>query len=68
MQTPAVNNWCGRRDSNPHTVRHRLLRPACLPFHHFRAHLSVARSARIGKAGRSMGAIHVKAIFFGRER
>ena len=22
---------CGRRDSNPHALRHRLLRPACLP-------------------------------------
>src|SRR3954465_8236150 len=23
--------WCPRGDSNPHAVRHRLLRPACLP-------------------------------------
>ena len=23
--------WCPRRDSNPHAVRHRLLKPACLP-------------------------------------
>lgn len=26
--------WCGRGDLNPHALRHRLLRPACLPFHH----------------------------------
>lgn len=26
--------WCPRRDSNPHTLRNRLLKPACLPFHH----------------------------------
>ncbi len=23
--------WCGRRDSNPHGLRHRYLKPACLP-------------------------------------
>ena len=23
--------WCPRGDSNPHAVKHRLLRPACLP-------------------------------------
>jgi hypothetical protein len=28
--------WCGRGDLNPHAFRHRLLRPACLPFHHSR--------------------------------
>jgi hypothetical protein len=24
-------DWCPRGDSNPHAVKHRLLRPACLP-------------------------------------
>lgn len=28
--------WCGREDLNFHALRHRLLRPACLPFHHVR--------------------------------
>ena len=28
--------WCGRGDLNPYALRHRLLRPACLPFHHSR--------------------------------
>ncbi len=26
-----VNDWCGRRDSNSHTLRHWNLNPACLP-------------------------------------
>ena len=26
--------WCSGWDSNPHALRHGLLRPACLPFHH----------------------------------
>lgn len=26
--------WCGRRDLNPHDLRHWLLRPARLPFRH----------------------------------
>lgn len=26
--------WCPERDLNSHTVRQRLLRPSCLPFHH----------------------------------
>jgi len=26
--------WCPRGDSNSHTLRYRLLRPTCLPFHH----------------------------------
>ncbi len=28
---PSSFNWCPRGDSNPHAVKHRLLRPACLP-------------------------------------
>lgn len=37
-QPPGVQrkNKCGRRDSNPHGLRHRNLNPACLPFHHAR--------------------------------
>ena len=27
----AGEGWCPRGDSNPHAVKHRLLRPACLP-------------------------------------
>ncbi len=27
----ASEGWCPRGDSNPHAVKHRLLRPACLP-------------------------------------
>ena len=26
-----TDKWCARGDLNPHAVRHRLLRPACLP-------------------------------------
>ena len=26
-----VNDWCGRRDSNSHALRHWYLKPACLP-------------------------------------
>src|SRR5688500_2383439 len=26
--------WCPGQDSNLHTLRQRLLRPSCLPFHH----------------------------------
>ena len=26
--------WCSGQDSNLHALRHGLLRPACLPFHH----------------------------------
>ena len=26
--------WCPGGDSNSHTLRYRLLRPTCLPFHH----------------------------------
>lgn len=26
-------NWCGAWDLNPQALRHRLLRPACMPFH-----------------------------------
>ncbi len=26
--------WCAKRDLNPQAVGHRLLRPACIPFHH----------------------------------
>ena len=33
-------NKCGGRELNPHTFRHRLLRPACLPFHHLRKAIS----------------------------
>ncbi len=29
-----LSNWCPERDLNSHTVRQRLLRPSCLPFHH----------------------------------
>ena len=29
-----AGQWCARRDSNPQAVRHWLLRPACIPFHH----------------------------------
>ena len=29
-------NWCARKDLNLHTLRHMLLRHACLPFHHSR--------------------------------
>ena len=35
--------WCAKRDLNPHTSRHGLLRPACLPFHHSRELVGVAR-------------------------
>lgn len=28
--------WCGRWESNPHALWHWSLKPACLPFHHFR--------------------------------
>src|SRR3978361_762241 len=28
--------WCGRRDLNPHGLRHQNLNLACLPFHHAR--------------------------------
>ena len=28
--------WCARKDLNLHTLRHMLLRHACLPFHHSR--------------------------------
>ena len=31
MTPGAPPDRCGRRDSNPHALRHRLLRPACLP-------------------------------------
>ena len=30
-----VENWCRRRDLNPHGLRHTPLKRACLPFHHF---------------------------------
>ena len=33
---PPKHKWCAKRDLNPHTFRHGLLRPACLPFHHSR--------------------------------
>ena len=29
-----MSYWCPERDLNSHTVRQRLLRPSCLPFHH----------------------------------
>ena len=29
--TRSLIEWCPRGDSNPHAVKHRLLRPACLP-------------------------------------
>ena len=29
-------DWCRKRDSNSHAIKHWLLRPACLPFHHTR--------------------------------
>ena len=31
LEKSGLRNWCPRGDSNPHAVRHRLLRPACLP-------------------------------------
>ena len=30
----ATRRWCPGQDSNLHTLRQRLLRPSCLPFHH----------------------------------
>ena len=31
LQSSRYSAWCPRRDSNPYTFRHGLLRPACLP-------------------------------------
>ena len=44
-----LQRLCGRRDSNPHALRHRLLRPACLPIP------PRPRVAPAGPAGRSYG-------------
>jgi hypothetical protein len=29
--TSPSGEWCGRRDSNPHAVKHEILNLACLP-------------------------------------
>ena len=34
LQISRGSNWCPGQDSNLHALRHGLLRPACLPFHH----------------------------------
>src|SRR5262245_27907266 len=31
-----IEAWCAREDLNLHALRHWLLKPACLPFHHSR--------------------------------
>lgn len=33
-KTNYLGKWCPGKDSNLHALRHGLLRPACLPFHH----------------------------------
>ena len=43
-QFPRCPRRCSKRDSNPHTRRHRILSPACLPKFH---HSSIARGGRI---------------------
>src|SRR6185437_971290 len=55
MGCPAA--WCGKRDLNPHALRHRLLRPACLPFHHSRLcgrHFSVSGRGCWWQCGREI--------------
>ena len=42
IATVFLKKWCGWRDSNSHAVKHRYLKPACLPFHHIRIMVSVA--------------------------
>jgi hypothetical protein len=51
-----MRDECGRRELNPHARGHWYLKPACLPFHHFRVCLNLRSASKPAvRVTRSLG-------------